>query len=450
VIPGGKTKTQLAELTPAIWRKTDYPMKPGRLLFVLLFTIASFSGEGLAQQVESGANSVAGRKTNDKVVSDIDNTANPQTAIAYSGRLLGDGESVRLLIDLDARADFQPFYMNNPLRLVIDMSKTAFRFQEPELIKPRGLVEELRYGTMARGRSRIVMSLTSPVKIFAQLLQQTEEGRYRYTLDLARTSLAEFERQITSQRNTVRISGNVASKGDRLTTSSKRPGRVTIVLDPGHGGIDGGANGKNDTVEKDLTLEIAIVLGNALKKAGPFDVFLTREEDYFMSLKERLEFTMRKRADLFISIHTDALEQKDVRGAAVYTLSREASDELSKKLAETKNQSDVTAGLAGETSQDLVTDILDDLAARETKKFSIRFARQIIKLFGSEIKLLKNPHRFAAFGVLKDPNVPSVLLELGYLSNLEDEKLLQSDEWRTKVARHMAQAVEQFFANRIQ
>ncbi len=377
-------------------------------------------------------------------------TGGQRTAIAYGGRLLGDGQSARLMVELDGRVDIQSFYMDNPPRLVIDMSKTAFKFQEPDNLKPRGLVGELRYGTMARGQSRIVISLVNPVKIIGQQLRQTEQGRYKFTLDFEKTETVEFSKQIAKQGDNIGNANKVAVKGDRLLRAAKREGRMTIVLDPGHGGIDSGAKGRHGSVEKDITLEIAQKLEEAIKSAGPFDVYLTRRGDHFLSLKERVRIATRKQADLFISIHADTLRQKQVRGAAVYTLSRKASDEFTRKLANSENRADLIAGLANDDVHDEIVDILADLAARETKKFSVRFARQIVDVFRDNIGLIKNPHRNAAFEVLKDPIVPSVLLELGFLSNLEDEKLLESEKWREKLTYHLTEAVELFFASRIQ
>ena len=370
------------------------------------------------------------------------------TAVAFGGRMLGDNQSVRLIVELDRKVETTPFYMDNPLRLVIDMSKTVFRFQEPELIKPRGLVKDFRFGTMARGNSRMVISLKSTAKISQQEIISTGNGRFRLTLDIEEIDENSFYKLIASQRKTVGKSGNVATKGDRLVVTKKRAGRKTIVLDPGHGGIDGGANGKKGTIEKDITLAAALKVEEALKSTGKFDVYLTRRDDHFISLKERVKFTIRKQADLFISIHADTLDQKSVRGATIYTLSNEASDELSRKLAESENRADLIAGLAGEKIQDEVVDILADLAARETKKFSVRFAKKVVEVFRNEIHLIKNPHRRAAFGVLKDPNVPSVLLELGYLSNAKDEELLNSDKWRAKLARNLTQATTLYFSGR--
>ena len=376
------------------------------------------------------------------------NAKGTETAIAFDGRVAGDDQVVRLLLELDRKVEIRALYMDNPRRLVVDLSNTAFSLSNPKNLAPRGLVEKLRYGTMARGHSRIVISLKSPVKIVEQNLTKTKEGRYRFILDFEVVSDAEFTQQIEDQRNTIGQSGNVATKGDRIKNAHRNSNRLIVVIDPGHGGIDGGAKGANGSIEKEITLAVSKRLAKALKNEGLYDVYLTRKDDHFLSLKDRVSFTIRKQADLFISIHADTLAQKHVRGATVYTLSKEASDELSEKLAENENRADLVAGLSEEKVGDVVVDILADLAARETKRFSVRFARQIVATLGEEIKLINNPHRYAAFGVLKDPNVPSVLLELGYLSNLEDEKLLQSKKWREKLVRHLTQTVKLFFADR--
>ncbi len=376
--------------------------------------------------------------------SQTENTS--ETAIAFGGRILGDDTSTRLMIEFDKKVRINPFFMDNPPRLVIDMGKTAFRFQDSELVKPRGIIRELRFGTMARGQSRMVISLNAPAKIATPSFEKLSDGKFRLTVDMENVGLEEFRQQIRLQRETIGTSGNLAIKTDRLRPAGKNSDRKLVVLDPGHGGIDGGAHGANGTIEKEITLIVAKRIEKAILETGKYDVMLTRRGDEFISLKERVQLAIRSQADLFVSIHADTLSQKDVRGATVYTLSRKASDELSRQLAESANRADLVAGLAIENVNDRVVDILADLAARETKKFSVRFAKRVVNVFRDEIKLIKNPHRYAAFGVLKDPNVPSVLLELGYLSNEEDEALLRSGKWRSKLARSLVQAIDLFFA----
>jgi len=176
---------------------------------------------------------------------------------------------------------------------------------------------------------------------------------------------------------------------------------------------------------------------------------MTRNEDIFVSLKGRVNFTRRSDADLFISIHADTLQQHNVRGATVYTLSKKASDKLSERLAKSENLADLIAGLALPEEENAVTDILVDLTARETIRFSRQFSRTLAGVLRDRTILIKNPERSAAFGVLKAPEVPSVLLELGYLSNIEDEKLMLSKSWQEKMAKLVAKAVVEFFKPRL-
>jgi N-acetylmuramoyl-L-alanine amidase len=227
-------------------------------------------------------------------------------------------------------------------------------------------------------------------------------------------------------------------------------GRFTIVIDPGHGGIDGGAVGKLGTKEKEIVMTFSEILEKELESIGPFDVLKTRNDDVFLSLRDRLEFNRRAKADLFISVHADSLRQKFVRGSTIYTLSKKASDRLSERLAESENSVDLVAGLVVEEPNEALTDILIDLTTRETKRFSKQFSRILVANLGEEVKLIKNPLRSAAFGVLKAPDVPGVLLELGYLSNEEDEKLMRSIEWKTRAAKAVAQSVTEFFEPRLQ
>ena len=194
---------------------------------------------------------------------------------------------------------------------------------------------------------------------------------------------------------------------------------------------------------------MAVQLKKKLEKIGPFDVVLTRDEDVFVSLRQRVDFTRTAQADLFISIHADSLSQRRVRGSTIYTLSKKASDRLSASLAVSENLSDLVAGLALPEEEEVVTDILVELTARETIRFSRHFSGILAGTLKNGITLIKNPQRYAAFGVLKAPEVPSVLLELGYLSNKEDEKLMNSKLWQAKVARLVSEAVLKFFKPRL-
>jgi len=366
--------------------------------------------------------------------------------VAFSGNIAGDTASTRFFLDFDKNLSVQTFYMDKPNRIVIDLDETVFNLGEENSLQARGLISDIQYGRISKGRSRIVLTLVSPVEIIkSSLKKRLDEDSYRFLLDMDSTDQATFETLLSQQQIKLGSSGTIAQKGDRVRPVEKQEGRFTIVVDPGHGGIDGGAIGKNGTQEKDIVLRFSKVVRDKLKQAGPFDVLMTREEDVFLSLRDRLNFSRRSKADLFISIHADSLRQRFVRGSTIYTLSKKASDRLSAEMAETENSADLVAGLAVEEEVDAVADILVDLTTSETKRFSKRFSSLLVRNMGKEVRLINNPQRSAGFGVLKAPEVPSVLLELGYLSNQEDEKLLQSKDWQDRAANAIALSVVDFF-----
>lgn len=375
-------------------------------------------------------------------------------AVVYAGRVAGDANSTRVYFDLDREVEFRHFTMLGPDRLVIDAPALLFRLAEPAALDPRGLVSFLRYGAISRDRSRIVLSLKSPARVALFKLEALEQGKkYRLVIDLAKTTASEYAAIAKRDRDRVAAPGGAmpARDGageDGAPQAEKRPDHFTIVIDPGHGGIDGGAKGRNGTLEKELTLDVAKRIAVDLEKAGPFEVSLTRTEDVFVSLRDRVAFARRNNADLVISVHADSLRQKGVRGASIYTLSRDASDALAHELAESENMADVAAGLESPAETDAVTDILADLTARETSVFSRSFSTTLVNLLAREVQLIRNPQRSAAFAVLKAPEIPGVLLEMGYLSNIEDEKLLNDPDWRESVAERIVSAVQAFFEPR--
>ena len=225
-----------------------------------------------------------------------------------------------------------------------------------------------------------------------------------------------------------------------------------IVIDPGHGGIDPGAVGTNDLLEKNIVMAVATKLQQALIAKGHYRVQLTRKEDVFVSLDQRVAMSRQSAANLFISIHADSIEQssltQNISGATVYTLSERASDEQARKMAEKENASDLLAGLTptGKEDDD-VKDILIDLMKRETATFSAEFSQVLRNKMKSSVQLSRDPARSAAFKVLKQTHAPSVLIELGYVSNADEAKRLSSPEWQQKVANSIAAAVDTYFAN---
>jgi N-acetylmuramoyl-L-alanine amidase len=222
-----------------------------------------------------------------------------------------------------------------------------------------------------------------------------------------------------------------------------------VVIDPGHGGIDPGAIGVRKTKEKDVVLAFGLTLRKILESSGGIDVIMTREDDRFLTLKERVKIARDAEADLFIAIHADTVRGEEARGATIYTLSEKASDAEAEALAHKENRADIIAGVHLEAESEEVTDILIDLVQRESKTHSLMFAKKAVAEMREVTDFTGKPMRSAGFMVLKAPDVPSVLVELGYLSSRDDERLLTSASWRKGVAQAMAKAIEKYFAQQL-
>jgi N-acetylmuramoyl-L-alanine amidase len=228
--------------------------------------------------------------------------------------------------------------------------------------------------------------------------------------------------------------------------------KPVVVLDPGHGGVDPGTSSASGVTEKEVVLHFAKDLRAKLLAMGRYEVYLTREDDTFLPLRDRVAFAQKKGASLFLSIHADYFPTKidDARGATVYTLSEEASDDEARELAAKENFSDAIAGVAlPDESDEVVANILIDLAQRETQNRSTVFARSIVGELAGKNVLHTKRMRSAGFRVLKAPDVPSVLLELGFLSNPDDEKKLTSEQWRDRMADSVTEAIDGYFAKRV-
>ena len=224
-----------------------------------------------------------------------------------------------------------------------------------------------------------------------------------------------------------------------------RGARRVIAIDPGHGGVDPGVIGQSGVLEKDITLRTARILKRRLERSGRYRVILTRDRDVFIRLRDRIAIARKHDADLFVSLHADSIRRAGIRGLSVYTLSEKASDKEAAELADKENKADLIAGidLSAETPE--VTDILIDLAQRETMNESVRFAAELVQELRRVSKLLRKTHRFAGFAVLKAPDIPSVLIEMGFLSNRQDERALRQEGYRTQIADSVAQAINHYF-----
>jgi N-acetylmuramoyl-L-alanine amidase len=219
-----------------------------------------------------------------------------------------------------------------------------------------------------------------------------------------------------------------------------------IAIDPGHGGVDPGARGISGAWEKDLTLLQARELRRQLLQHGGYRVVMTRDRDVFVRLRERIAIAQRAGADIFISLHADSIADRSVRGGAIYTLSEQASDKEAAALAAKENKADIIAGIDLNDQSRTVAKILIDLRQRLTKNDSVTFAKALVNQLDDSMRLLRNNHRFAGFAVLKAPDIPSVLIEMGYLSNRVDERLLKRARHRQKVATAIVKAIDGYFA----
>lgn len=328
-----------------------------------------------------------------------------------------------------------------PYRVIVDLPPVLFDFDGP-LDNAVGLIEDFRFGAFSEGRDRIVLDISAPVSTRGLWIEEPDGKSVRLVLTFAEISTEEFDSLLRAQARTERVRKRptVGKKGDRLDLDKQ--GSVVIVLDPGHGGIDNGAKAVNGLFEKDLTLEFARDLRAQLRDVQGLSVVLTRDKDQFLSLRERVRIAQEYGASLMVSIHADSVKEDYVRGASVYRLSEKASDRVAAQMAARENRSDILAGLEIETeTEDAVADILLDLTRRETTNQSILFQRTLIGQMRGAMRLHKNPNRSAGFQVLRAFDVPSVLLELGYLSNSEDGDNLISKEWRQKASLAIANAI---------
>jgi len=376
--------------------------------------------------------------------------AEPKGTIAKDARLAGDRERTRFIADLSKKVAVHVYALGNPYRVIVDAADVSFQMPQGIGKERRGLVAAFRYGLFAPGKSRIVLDVSGPFLIDRSfVLEPRDDQPARLVIDLVPTDEKTFLAKLQEAKQPQAEPVSLPIPDAPVRPADAKP---IVVLDPGHGGVDPGASSPNGVNEKEVVLAFAERLKEKLLATGRYEVFMTREDDTFLPLKERVAFAQKKGAGLFLSIHADYFPTKidDARGATVYTLSERASDEEARALAAKENFSDAIAGVElPEDSDEVVTNILIDLAQRETKNRSVVFARSIVGELAAKGTLHTKRLRSAGFRVLKAPDVPSVLLELGFLSNKDDEKQLVSEAWRARMADSVTAAIDGYFAKRI-
>lgn len=372
--------------------------------------------------------------------------------VVSDARLGGDTARTRLVMDLDQPVELRAFVLGDPYRVIVDLPQVTFRVPASVGKEGRGLVSAYRFGAMAGGKARIVIDTNGPVAINKAFALPAQEGQpARMVIELVKTTPEAFRRQADAG-NDLRWAPQAGGKADRLPVpAAAKAGEELplVVLDPGHGGADSGAASDDGVNEKDVVLQFGHALKTALLATGKVRVAMTREGDIFVPLGERVKFARDRHASLFVSLHADAVRGAgdDVRGATVYTLSDTASDRDAAALAERENRADIFAGTEVKIDSGEVTDILLDLMHRETKTFSVHFAKVATDEMRTVVTLNRNPHRFAGFKVLRAPDVPSALMELGYMSNDRDVSQLSNPRWRKTASEALARAIVVYFAS---
>jgi len=419
----------------------------------------------------------------------VPTTVGAAEAIVTDVRVGPHAKATRVVFEISRLVPYRIFMLGNPSRVVIDLPEVGWRLPPRPLPQRVGVFETLRYGLYKPGNSRVVVDLKSPAVIGkAFLMGPSGTNGHRIVVDLnpatsrqfakflktapievkpgqpgavakplvARTKVPEVAAatKIPSPPKSVIVSSSVEGQASvssfRLAPRKPalRPDKAkrVVVIDPGHGGPDPGTIGLSGSYEKHITLAMARTLRDKLEATGRYKVVLTRDRDIFIRLRDRIQIARDAGGELFLSLHADSIKNRKIRGPSVYTLSEKASDKEAAALAERENKADVIAGVDLTHESPEIANILIDLAQRESTNQSVRFANTLLPQLKKQTKLLRNSHRFAGFAVLKAPDIPSVLVEMGFLSNREDERALRSRAYRNKLAIAVTRAVDGYFS----
>lgn len=365
--------------------------------------------------------------------------AQPVVTAVRTGEHVG---LTRLVLDLTEKVDFRTFTLADPYRVVVDLSRVEWRVA-PGKDDRKGVISGLRFAQFGPRTSRMVIDVREPVEVRkAFLLTPRGNWAYRFVIDVAPVDEASFANSAGAPEERAKR----AARPSPPKPPRKPAARHVVVLDAGHGGVDPGAIGVSGVREKTVTLSAVRELKNILQKTNRYKVILTRNSDRFLRLRERVAMARDAGAHLFVSLHADSIGRRGVRGASVYTLSEKASDAEAAALAAKENKADLLGGVLLKVEDEEVEEILIDLGQRETKNRSAGFANIALPELGRRVRTLRNGHRFAGFAVLKAPEVPSVLVEMGYLSNRRDERMLSTAKGRRPVLEALAKAIDRYFA----
>jgi N-acetylmuramoyl-L-alanine amidase len=380
--------------------------------------------------------------------------------------LKGDKARTKFVIGLERQVDFQVFSLTNPNRVSVELPDVKLQLPPHPGAAPVGLVKSFRGGLSAPGKARVVIEVTGPVIVEKAVVEKPKDGKmHLLVLDIVPAEAAVDAKPAAPKRTPLPESAYGLGAGG-LQPPIPRPAispqtralnmfKPVIVIDPGHGGDDTGAQ-KLGTVEKNVVLAFSLRLRDKLNATGRYKVLMTRDKDVFVELHERRAFAERSSAALFVAVHADYAQSK-ARGATIYSLRESVADALQRSAKGEVSES-VLSGRELRTVKGVeadvgtVREILADLARREVEMTRDRtsvFVRSVIEYMGVTTNLKDNPDRSAAFVVLKTAKVPSILIELGYVTNEEDAELLKSEAWREKVSGSIVTAIENYFSHQL-
>ncbi|SDG66519.1 N-acetylmuramoyl-L-alanine amidase [Pelagibacterium luteolum] len=388
-------------------------------------------------------------------------TPEAEPATAESGppalldsRVTATEDRARLVLDLTTPPEFAVYTQADPMAVVIELRAQVGQADEVTEPAGTGLVSGYSVDGQDGQRVRVVLNLETPAQVQqSYVLEAFEDQPARLVVDLVPDTAENFAANVRGAApadaeeavaETV-LDGQATAPGETATAVAEV--RPLIVIDPGHGGVDGGARASNGLEEKNIVLAFALKLQSLLVETGRFEVALTRDADAFLTLSERVALARQNRADLFVSLHADSFDQPDVRGASIYTRGDLATSELDRVLAENENMADLIAGFDPPEDEGTV-DALVDLMSRETRRLSYVAGQALIEQLEPSVQLRRFPLRQADFFVLNSPDVPSVLIELGFLSNSDDTENLTTDAWLDRVAAALARGIAVYIDGR--
>lgn len=355
----------------------------------------------------------------------------------------------KIIIFLNKNTTYKAFTLSNPDRLVIDILYGKFNTKTIENTNLPTFVKNFRHNKNDINY-RMVFELANSTSFRSSNID-VKNKKILLNLDVKSSTKKQdfFSQKVTEfEVETRKIQNKDGTSKFIVTKTYKNNRKPIIVIDAGHGGKDPGTIGRYlRSKEKNVTLSYAKELGKYLIRTGKYQVYLTRDDDRFIPLFQRVEIAREKKADLFISIHANAADNRDVSGFSIYTLSEKASDKRAELLARKENRADIINGVDFSGASKDIMKTLIDLSQRQSKNSSVNFANIAVKTIrNSKIEILQNSHRFAGFAVLTAPDMASTLIELGYLSNKSEEKLLNSISYKRKVAESLSKAVDEYFA----